>query len=310
MRLLLFFTISFFSLITLAQQAAQFEVTFYFEDIFGNKDSVTVGNDSLASSAIESVFGEEEILTPFDSILEVRAGSSEIPYQEKLSKRIFESNQRHLGQWFDSGCYAGRAIWIYVWAKHWPLKMSWNSSIFLDNICNRGSILSDHREDELAGPIDLDSFPQNFYCLAVEDTISVELTEEAFMANPGNARISVEKEVEGLGIQTIYALRFGQQATFGWTPCYWVTNVEEALAQAETLSIYPNPGREEVNLQLPEHIQLNRLRLFDLGGKLVRLDTSVSNNRLDVSMLSSGIYQVVAEGSDKKLYLGKFVKIE
>ncbi|MCB0375492.1 MAG: hypothetical protein KDD04_06205, partial [Sinomicrobium sp.] len=56
-----------------SQQTAQFETTLYFEDAVGNRDSVIVGYDTLATHDIDPEFGEQELVSPFDSVFEVRA---------------------------------------------------------------------------------------------------------------------------------------------------------------------------------------------------------------------------------------------
>lgn len=69
------------------QPTAMFEATIWFEDAAGNRDSIVVGYDTLATEDIDPAFGEAEITSPFDSVFEVRAGSTDFIYQKKLSKK-------------------------------------------------------------------------------------------------------------------------------------------------------------------------------------------------------------------------------
>src|SRR5690554_7600324 len=54
----------------------EFEFQLYFEDAAGNRDTVTLGYDQLATDTINSQFGEVNLLnTPWGNGLDVRIGN-------------------------------------------------------------------------------------------------------------------------------------------------------------------------------------------------------------------------------------------
>ena len=79
----------------------EFSFPMIFEDAVGNKDTIVVGYDSLATDSIDTAFGEVDIVNqPWDSTFEVRIGrtttseSFDLPssYQKKniiLKRNMF-----------------------------------------------------------------------------------------------------------------------------------------------------------------------------------------------------------------------------
>lgn len=291
-----------------AQPTAQFETTFYFEDAIGNRDSVIVGYDTLATHDIDPEFGEMEILAPFDSVFEVRAGHFDWPWREKLSKKIIDRGSIAVGPNPPEDCYSGGRIFIFVWATHQPVKVWWDRPTFLNSRCYRASALLNHWVDELAGPIAPENIPPEYACLAAEDSIFFDMSEEYLTADSSMARISLEKEVQGLGEQTIFGLRFFPASTpFDYSPCYWVTATREA-AEPQGLLIYPNPTSGEVNIQLPEGVEVLLIELYGANGALLRQQRNVQQAQFNLSGLPSGIYQLLVMGSDGKRYWERVVK--
>ena len=293
----------------LAQPTAQFETTFYFEDAIGNRDSVIVGYDTLATRDIDPEFGEMEILAPFDSVFEVRAGHFTWPWREKLSKKIIDRGTIAVGPNPPEDCYSGVAIFIYVWATHQPVKVWWGRPTFLNSRCYRASALLNHWEDELAGPIAPEDIPPEYACLAAEDSIFFDMSEEYLTADGSIARISLEKEVQGLGEQTIYGLRFFPASTpYDYSPCYWVTATRETT-EPQGLLIYPNPTSGELNTQMPEGVEAEQMELYDIRGALLRRQQRGAPPMTSgLSGLPPGIYQILVTGSDGKRYFGRVVK--
>ena len=129
-----------------AQQSPMFETNIFFEDARGNRDTISVGYDSLATFDLDTSFGEIEIIKPFDSIFEVRAGIFDPRYREKLSKRIISGTEKIIGS--PNDCFDGDNILFYIWAKYQPVKISWDRSTFKNNACVKGSLISNHFSDE------------------------------------------------------------------------------------------------------------------------------------------------------------------
>ncbi|MCB0556772.1 MAG: T9SS type A sorting domain-containing protein [Phaeodactylibacter sp.] len=291
-----------------AQPTAQFETTFYFEDAIGNRDSVIVGYDTLATHDIDPEFGEMEILAPFDSVFEVRAGHFDWPWREKLSKKIIDRGSIAVGPNPPEDCYSGGRIFIFVWATHQPVKVWWDRPTFLNSRCYRASALLNHWVDELAGPIAPENIPPEYACLAAEDSIFFDISEEYLTADSSMARISLEKEVQGLGEQSIYGLRFFPASTpYDYSPCFWVTSTREA-DEPPGLLIYPNPTSGEANIQLPEGVEVLLIELYGANGALLRQQRNVQPAQFNLSGLPSGIYQLLVMGSDGKRYWERVVK--
>jgi len=285
-----------------AQQNALFHATIRFEDAMGNKDSVIVGYDPDATYDMDPEFGEVEITIPFDSVLEVRAMSA-ISFNNTFSKVIIEYSQFIPA----FNCNGGPRIHIFVWSKYQPIKVSWDSTIFLNEQCLRGSFLSNHQEDEVTGPFDLDEFPPLCACMAAQSVQYFELSEEALP--PENSIISIDEEVEGLGIQTIYGLRFKSHRIPDYTPCYWITtDTDEPVIPTAPLAIFPNPSSGAIHIAGAAATAFEQLRVFDAMGKWVR-ELGVNHGEADLSGLPAGIYQLQAQGEDGKRYAGRVVKL-
>ncbi|MCB0579194.1 MAG: T9SS type A sorting domain-containing protein [Phaeodactylibacter sp.] len=298
----------------LAQQAAHFETTLFFEDAVGNRDSVVVGYDTFATNDIDPEFGEQELLSPFDSIFEVRAGTQEYAFRDKLSKKIINRGSPASGPSPPEDCYPGTRIFIYIWAKHQPVKVWWDRVVFAERRCYRASALLNHWLDELAGPISPDEIPPEYACLAAEDSIYFDMSEEYLLSNPlFDALISLEKEVEGSGLQTIYGLRFYAASTpYDYSPCYWVTSAREEQAP-EPVSLFPNPTGGTVWFSLPGGVEAVQWQLFGINGALLQeqrgtIASEVVASEVELTALPPGIYQLLLRGSDGKRYWGRVVK--
>ncbi|MCB9293864.1 MAG: T9SS type A sorting domain-containing protein [Lewinellaceae bacterium] len=293
----------------LSQQTAQFETTLYFEDAVGNRDSIVVGYDTLATHDIDPEFGEVEILSPFDSIFEVRAGTFTWQWREKLSKKIINRATAAVGPFAPEDCYSGQPVFIYIWAKHQPIKVSWNRAVFAERRCYRATALLNHWLDELAGPLTPDEIPPEYACLAAEDSIYFDMSEEYLLSNPlFEALIYLEKEVEGLGLQTIYGLRFFPASTpFDFSPCYWVTSSQQELLTG-TVAPYPSPTVGTAYFNLPDGVEALRWQLFGINGVLMLEQRETGANKVELAGLPAGLYQLLVQGSDGKHYWGRVVK--
>lgn len=295
-----------------SQLTAQFETTLYFEDAIGNRDSVVVGYDTLATHDIDPEFGEQEIVSPFDSVFEVRAGTDEYFFRHKLSKKIITKGSPVFGPFPPENCYPGSRIFIYIWAKHQPIKVSWDRAVFAEPRCYRATALLNHWLDELAGPLTPDEIPPEYACLAAEDSIYFDMSEEHLTSgNDGvyiDQRILIEKEVEGLGLQTIFGLRFKAASTpFDFSPCYWVPSGQKEPLTGP-VSLYPNPAAGTAWFSLPDGVEALRWQLFGINGALLQEQRETVASKVELSGLPTGIYQLLVQGSDGKRYGGRVVK--
>lgn len=65
-------------------------------------------------------------------------------------------------------------------------------------------------------------------------------------------------------------------------------SVDEEVAFANGLSIYPNPAENFINIKTQKTI--SNVLIFDVTGKLVSKKNTVNNNSLNISNLNAGIY--------------------
>lgn len=298
--------------VAFGQPIAQFETALYFEDAIGNRDSVIVGYDTLATHDIDPEFGEQELISPFDSIFEVRAGADDFIFRHKLSKKIITEGSPVFGPFPPEDCYPGTRIFIYIWAKHQPVKVSWNRAVFAEPRCYRATALLNHWLDELAGPLTPDEIPPEYACLAAEDSIYFDMSEEHLTSGQHGVfidqRIRLEKEVEGLGLQTIYGLRFFPAATpFDFSPCYWVPSGQQEPSTGP-VALFPNPTAGTAYFSLPEGVEAVHWQVFSINGALMREQRAAWAGRVELAGLPTGLYQLLVQGSDGKRYGGRVVK--
>jgi len=293
-----------------AQENALFHTTIRVEDAMGNKDSVIVGYDPDATYDIDPEFGEVEITTPFDSVLEVRA-MSPLAFNAKLSKVIIDGTEFIIGP----NCHSGARINIFVWSKYQPITVSWDALQFLNEECARGSFLSNHQLDEVAGPIPPNDIPPVCVCMAAQNSYTFDLTYDGLLAQyqlTGGLDIlhavSVEAYVEGLGNQTIYGLRFNPEDTGGYTPCNWITVGTESPGGTFPLAVFPNPASGQVRIAGMESASFKDFQVFDINGCLMQT-LEIKNADVDLSGLPGGIYLLQAQDGNGKRYVGRVVKL-
>ena len=250
--IILCFLIASFNCFT--QKTAFFETTFYFEDAVGNRDSIIIGYDPEANYEYNPDFGEEDILTPFDSIFEVRAANSNRFFWRNndivLSKKIISNMP---GLFFEAyNCYRGSfAIFFLVQTQYPPVTISWNRHDFT-NYCNAWSFMTPHYtplqdHEWYLGPYLGEEVP--WACMAVDSTLISELNYE-FSSEP----VYRIEPIEGIGSDTIYGLmllrsqfgNFGPECTKGFT-----VSQHEVVQDESTLEVFPNPSSDIINIRTP-----------------------------------------------------------
>jgi ELWxxDGT repeat protein len=82
------------------------------------------------------------------------------------------------------------------------------------------------------------------------------------------------------------------------------TDIKPVLAPATKLLIYPNPTKEIFKFNL-EGEALN-VKIFDLSGRLVKVELHPAGNSVNVSSLRKGIYKVLITGT-KKTYTSSLI---
>ena len=75
-----------------------------------------------------------------------------------------------------------------------------------------------------------------------------------------------------------------------------------------SMSIFPNPVKENFKIQLNNNQKIKVIRIFDINGRLVKLmNINLSSNQYNISSLKSGIYFLIIE-TDELQYQKKLIK--
>jgi hypothetical protein len=83
------------------------------------------------------------------------------------------------------------------------------------------------------------------------------------------------------------------------------TNIEK-LSLTSSITIYPNPTRDNIHITLPENVHQAVFSLYDMQGKIL-LQQEISNqDAVQVSHLAAGIY-IYNVTTEKQNYRGEFV---
>jgi len=119
--------------------------------------------------------------------------------------------------------------------------------------------------------------------------------------------------VENTGIENDLLQVYFEENGRGFilTPTHYLhTNFHLGLSDTEenTFSISPNPVREKLYINLPKPNELLSIQLFDLEGRPITKKITLTNNMIDISHLSNGLYLFVAETVNKK-FTKKFIKL-
>ena len=92
-----------------------------------------------------------------------------------------------------------------------------------------------------------------------------------------------------------------------------VTSIEENEVKAlDKVSIYPNPAKNLISVDLRGLEETVNIKLLDLSGRVIQSKVNVQNgsiNRLDISTLSEGFYLLSIEGANDRR-VEKIVKVK
>ena len=76
------------------------------------------------------------------------------------------------------------------------------------------------------------------------------------------------------------------------------------------LSLFPNPVKNEFTINNSNQINLSKVQLFDMSGKLLLSQNLINSapNLINVSYLTSGLYLIAVEDTLGNKYQTKFIK--
>ena len=123
----------FFSLASMLS-AQEFVDTLFFRDAVGNRDTIIIGYDPLATDSIDEQFGEIDITNkPYDSVFSVRT------YIFGLNKKRIYLNKQIMKKNCPASMY--KKFYLTIACKHFPLTISWDSTLY-DDSCRSSSLIT------------------------------------------------------------------------------------------------------------------------------------------------------------------------
>jgi len=253
-----------------------FSFQIYFEDTFGNKDTLTLGYDINGTDTIDTALGELNIISsPIDTSLDVRI-SNEWYNREFLStvgtfhtkRQIVEEN---CGNWFSIST-------IDIYTDNWPVTASWDSTLF-NYLCINGSVFTSVNPGgwwDTAGPSDLlITLFKNSNSVTFTSNVAGEINDYGYIdygyINNDNDTIPVFWQAFGDSTLT----HMGVNETF----------------TAIDFKIFPNPTSDYLNIELKGNDAIiKNVKIFDIMGTEQQIIWT--KQLINLSHLSTGIFFV------------------
>ena len=280
-----------------------FQMPIYFEDAKGNKDSIVVGFDESADyTKIDSLFGEDELLTPFDSVFDVRIVKSSASFDSPITgkKRIRRVSNNSFPLF--------SRLSILINAKYNPIKITHKIDLLKSETIMNRAVLSKITLGLATTPW-WESTNDDWECLAGQQELYIDVSKKKNGQSLTNVRFY---EVQGQSTaQKIPYLTFSQ---FGdGPPCDVILDSEELTQNGITVAVFPNPVQNTFRLSLSENIegQKLKLRIIDSFGKIVKEQSHFNQtDDIDVQTIPSGFYFLQLSNEKKIVAFSKFVKID
>lgn len=85
-----------------------------------------------------------------------------------------------------------------------------------------------------------------------------------------------------------------------------VVTAVSALEASAMMSIYPNPGVNQINVELSDELRAKQLVITDMSGKTVMIEPVTQQKmKLDISKLAAGMYLIKAVDLSRQLIIGR-----
>ncbi|MCO5269967.1 MAG: T9SS type A sorting domain-containing protein [Brumimicrobium sp.] len=279
-------------------QIPEFEFQLYFEDAEGNKDTITLGYDSLATDGIDTIFGE---------INTIEEPWSSDDFQVMITDGYFASingnaTYRTKKQIIEKHCGESWALWstIFIDFKNavFPVKINFDYDAFMQNECVRGSIIETTEPDMLwdilggyysnvkdfsSGEIFIDKAepPGDYYFLPTSD---YDFTYCHYQDDDGQT------------IHTLWFLFYDQYL-------YPTMDIDKIFLNENSYLVYPIPFDESFYIEEMEG--LNNLKIHDVLGNDIYYQQT--GNSITPSTTARGIY-FVSFTANGKFYTVKTIK--
>ncbi len=268
-----------------AQTSPEFQFTLYATDALGNRDSVILGYDPIATEDIDTFFGEVDITNvPYDSVFEMRAGSSFLEWNG-IHQYVGNVSKTLLAEGGGIYCNSPLALMtvhaLVMRVKHPPITFSWDPSLFAQapqNDCRDWSLIvyesSFFSNPYFLNPIILQSYGNG---MAIETLNRPFADYYKYPVNINNGSVD--------SVTVLYFVFSENQIT---------SAVQESPNSAYTIKYSIQQGQLIIE---NEALSISKIMLYDVLGTSL----SLSENRvLDVSGLVPGIYFAQIE-TDKSI---------
>ncbi|MCC8146649.1 MAG: T9SS type A sorting domain-containing protein [Bacteroidales bacterium] len=256
--------------------AQQFSFQLYFESAQGEKDTLVLGYDPLATQSIDETFGEVDYKTPrspdkFQAFIIHRFYYSTNWGEEfYLKKQIVPVTEGHM---------ESHAIPIILPYESLPVKVNWEKSLF-DYPERDHSLITDWA---------VDLWFDSGYCTFKE---YLKDSDTLIIGEPYEGMSKIEhtfSDEEGsITFRTFY-VAFGKEENDG-------VSIHHPSADL-AITTYPNPVQDVFFINNSSGKQIKQTRLFSYEGKKVKtVDGNIDS--VDCSELPSGIYILQIETTD------------
>lgn len=269
--------------------AQQFSFQMFFSDAIGNKDTLTLGYDVLATDTIDAAFGEVNMIgVPLDTSLDVRI-TNEWMYRSTLDfPGIFHTKKQIT--FYDCHDWSGLQT-IDILTKHWPVTVSWDNTLFMDN-CRNGSLFASINP---GGWFDTGS-PSDLWRQVLNENGSVTFTSN---------------NNEGFSEYYSYINETGDTIPVFWqifsdsTILYLGMN--EFTADRQKAVISPNPTTDIISIRIPSQFgNAISVEIFSSTGNLVLLTTKITD--INIAGFERGLYLVVVTNAIGEIISARMIK--
>ncbi|MDW8301656.1 MAG: T9SS type A sorting domain-containing protein [Bacteroidia bacterium] len=285
-------------LIALSQSVPEFQFTIQINDNAGNKDSVIIGYDPMATDSIDASFGETLIpyTTPFDSVFEARAWvhNPTATWEGYTKKQITDKYQFLNPCITSSGGHIQVIVFVRAKRKNFPLTVKYNHSLFVPNSCHDSTLLQWYFEDVHPedGPYHL---LRDFSAGSITLNYSTMYMSRYYRMD--FETLNCYNSLGGVVTDTVYVWKFIMAGYDYYRYLYLASNVQDQSIPQLSALVYPNPARNEVRVSIPEPAWCS---VVDVSGKVVQnVYLQSGSNVLDVSNVPKGLYLLRLQGKNK-----------
>jgi hypothetical protein len=281
----------------LGSSQPEFSFDLYFEDALGNRDTITLGYDPQATDGIDEFLAEENINNQqWDNNFEVRVLQKNSFELASLNQNIISPHIQFKKQIVSKTCDYNFPISLCIKSENFPITVYWDSSIFLENECTNGSMISTYPFFQCDDIGLFDSF------MGYVPDYSEYCSNMIVLENDGSDYI--QKLNSEVGLLSFLWLTFANKnniQNYIWPGCPGWLAVNE-LNKSQKIKISPNPVNSNSTLHISNG---ENYFLYNVHGNLLE-NGIIENNTLDLKNRPSGVYFLQIENKGT-LYTTKLI---